>query len=783
MTLSNFAIRPESPPEISAGNQAYASALYRTGTVLIFLFATLLWTYILSLPPPAKPATADPREFSTERARQHIKAIASTPHPMGSLANERVRTYLISRLEELGFQATVQETDVTHRFGQQVFFGHVHNVVARLRGAGDRAVLLMSHYDSIPTSPGANDNAAGVAAILEALRAVRETGYPAHDIIVLFTDGEEAGLLGAYAFVTSHPWVKDVSVAVNFEARGRYGPSLLFETGPGNRDIVNAIANAGGYTVGDSVMNAIYRLQPYQTDLTAFVGKNIPGLNFAYIGDASVYHRDADTPDSVSDSSLQHHGQHALDALRLLSPDQGETTANVVYFNALISTLWTFPIESVLPISLIALCLCALLLSIGTRRRLLRWRLVTKSAGLALLVPVLTGGVAFLTFSAAQSSIRAIEQLGWSPAVFAVTLAACIWMASAILALPGAASSLETSFGVASAMAVLAVLGALFEPETVHLCVFSALGGVVGWAIIGLVPTTSRFRWTAILAAFLVQIPAMAIAFRLAIVVFFLTGGTRPVAMAIAILFAMAATAVPLSFIQVGHLRLIRKLAMYAAIIIPGGLAAALNMPMIDQALPTQMVTYISDTSTRTAMLAGDSRWARRIATPLGLTPISSSSLEQWLPDADKFALQTFAAPYVAQGGSVLEVRARQPHGQETEINAMLTPARGVRRIIVYLPGIAIETIRVEGAIMGVSNFSEVGETMLYITAPNERPISLSFKRKTTDSTLLTIVDEFATIPNFPGNASHAVLPGINPYFLVPTVHSNSSVVLHRVRL
>lgn len=751
--------------------------------VFVFLLAVFLWACHVSLPPSAKPATADAREFSAERAKAHVEAIAKSPHPMGSPENDQVRAYLISQLEELGFQATVQETDVSHRFGQQVFFGHVHNVVGRLRGEGERAILLMAHYDSIPSSPGANDNAAGVAAILEALRAVREIGYPAHDIIVLFTDGEEAGLLGSYAFVSSHPWVKDVAAAVNFEARGRYGPSLLFETGPGNRDLVSAIANAGRHTIGDSVMNAIYRLQPYQTDLTSFVGKNIPGLNFAYIGDASVYHRDADTLTSVSDSSLQHHGQHALDALRFLSPEHGKTTANVIYFNSVVPTLWVFSIGSALPIALIVLTLCVLLLGIGVRRGILRWRLVANVSGMVLLIPLLVVGAAYLAFSATQPSIVAIEQLGWSFAVFATVLAASIWMAAVILALPKAANCLEISFGVVSFLAVLAVLAAIFAPEMIHLCVFSALGGAAGWALMALIPVPPRLRWVATLTACLIQIPAMVIAFRLAIAVYLLTGGGRPVAVGIALLIVMAACTIPLSLIQETHLRFIKKCSLSIAIMVPLGLAVMLSMPAVEHLLPIQTVTYISDTSTRTAMFAGDSKWARKVALPMGFSAMPSGSLSHLMPDAEKYQLQAFAAPYVAQEGSVFDVRKRQPRGWGGEVTVRLTPARGSRRIIIYLPNVAVETIKINGASIGVSSLSGVGETMLYITAPNERPVSISFKKETAEDILLTIVDEFANIPNVPGSASRVVLPGVSPYFLVSTIHTNSSLVVHQLKV
>ena len=106
--------------------------------------------------------------------------------------------------------------------------GTPENVVARLEGTNDggKAFLLMAHYDSVSTAPGASDDGAGVASMLETLRALKAGPPLKNDVIFLFTDGEERGLLGARAFVDSHPWAEDVGVVLNLEARGNTGPAI-----------------------------------------------------------------------------------------------------------------------------------------------------------------------------------------------------------------------------------------------------------------------------------------------------------------------------------------------------------------------------------------------------------------------------------------------------------------------------------------------------------------------------------------------------------------------------
>ena len=93
-----------------------------------------------------------------------------------------------------------------------------------------KALLLAAHYDSTRDGPGAADDGASVAAILETLRALKSQPALQNDLICIFTDGEEAGLLGAEAFVAEHPWAKEIGLVLNFEYRGNRGPFFMFET-------------------------------------------------------------------------------------------------------------------------------------------------------------------------------------------------------------------------------------------------------------------------------------------------------------------------------------------------------------------------------------------------------------------------------------------------------------------------------------------------------------------------------------------------------------------------
>jgi hypothetical protein len=266
--------------------------------------------------PSPSPADAPASGFSAARAMLHVNQIAQHPHPTGSAQNTAVRNYLVAQLSAMGLAPQIQSTfSVPQRAGNDKV-GAVHNIMVRLPGSkGNKALVLSAHYDSVPNGPGAADDGASVAAILETLRALK-TGAPLqNDVIALLTDGEEAGLLGAEAFVTEHPWAKDVGLALNFEYRGNRGPFLMFETSPGNGALIDGLASAK-LPIGSSMLYEVYKLLPNDTDMTPFKRNGIAGMNFAAIEGATVYHSTLDRPELLSQASLQHQGDLMLSLAR-----------------------------------------------------------------------------------------------------------------------------------------------------------------------------------------------------------------------------------------------------------------------------------------------------------------------------------------------------------------------------------------------------------------------------------------------------------------------------------
>jgi len=90
------------------------------------------------------------------------------------------------------------------RRGQAVACARIRNVVATIGPAEGRHLLLVSHYDSTPTGPGASDDGIGVASMIEVAALMRGQALK-RPVTFLFDEGEEAGLIGARAFLERDP--------------------------------------------------------------------------------------------------------------------------------------------------------------------------------------------------------------------------------------------------------------------------------------------------------------------------------------------------------------------------------------------------------------------------------------------------------------------------------------------------------------------------------------------------------------------------------------------------
>jgi len=298
--------------------------------VSLFLISLLVMLGVVrsqSTPSPVDAGAPDVI-FSAYRAEAILRELLAEnlPHVAGSQQNAAIRDRIIAQFEAAGYQPEVQS-----RFHCNPAFGTcspVENIVVVKPGSeGRHAVLLTAHYDSGWAGAGAADDGAGVAAVLEIARMAADFPAFANDVIFLITDAEELGLIGAHAFAEHHPLFARVKAVINLEARGATGPSVMFETGDGNRSVIRMLAKNVSRPVANSLSYEIYKRMPNDTDYSVYRQKGIMGVNFAFTQGVALYHSALDNPDHLDLGSLQHHGDNAWGMLKAFG-ERDLTTIN-----------------------------------------------------------------------------------------------------------------------------------------------------------------------------------------------------------------------------------------------------------------------------------------------------------------------------------------------------------------------------------------------------------------------------------------------------------------------
>ena len=178
-------------------------------------------------------------------------------------------------------------------------------------------VLLGAHYDHLglglqgnslardsergTVHNGADDNASGVAAVIEAGRVLagveRRRG-----IILAFWSGEELGLLGSASFVASEPVpMAEISAYLNFDMVGRARDNRLALQAVGSSPAWEGLIERANVPVGFDVQ---IQADPYlPTDVMSLNGADVPSLNF-FTGSHEDYHRPSDVPAAINYEDL-----------------------------------------------------------------------------------------------------------------------------------------------------------------------------------------------------------------------------------------------------------------------------------------------------------------------------------------------------------------------------------------------------------------------------------------------------------------------------------------------
>jgi hypothetical protein len=327
---------------------------------LIVFFAMLVLAVRSLSPPEPLPLDAPADQFSGLRAAETLKFLLADekPHPVGSIENRAVHDRLIETLKELGLTPHTQHTVGCSQ--KASICANVANVVAEIPGASADAVMMMAHYDSVPHAPGAADDGSGVVTLLESARVLISQPARRNRILLVFTDAEEMGLLGAEGFFASHPWVADVKAVINIEGAGSSGPSLLLRSSNPAGHLLDAYRRSAENPTAISYSQEVFARMPNDTDFTVSDRAGIPSIDFAFAFEFNHYHTPLDTIENLDKGTLQHHGDNVLPLVQTLAAmDLTSSEANFSYLTVEQSIWLTWPVGWTVAITIFGLLMLA----------------------------------------------------------------------------------------------------------------------------------------------------------------------------------------------------------------------------------------------------------------------------------------------------------------------------------------------------------------------------------------------------------------------------------------
>lgn len=470
-----------SPPTADRAADTWLASLGTglRGAMLVPSLAVAMLAVLSVRAPSAAEMQQSASPFSTERAMRTVAQIAVAPHPVGSAEHRRVQALIRGVLEDLDLETrTLVSTSCTELAGQ-VRCAQVTNLVARLPGTGNGdAIVLDTHTDSADHSPGAGDNGAAVAVALEVARILKAAPPLANDVLFLFSDAEEEALLGTSAFVHD-PLFKRVKLAINLDARGTSGPSMMFETSPGNRHLVRALAASSPRPVSSSLMFAASRVMPNGTNATAYILAGVPTLSFAFVGSVQNYHHLTDSIENLAPASLYHHGSQTLALIQHVGNatlDDLKTDDNEVFFDVMGGTVVQYPEWLAACLTLIAVMLLLFLARGAQRQRMLTWRILLQAHGALWLATAASFAAVLAAHKCVQWALAGQPGIAYAPVLHAGFVLLALGVSLGVYARAQRSVGLVAlQLGALGAVAIAAVLTAALLPGASPLFVWPLL--------------------------------------------------------------------------------------------------------------------------------------------------------------------------------------------------------------------------------------------------------------------------------------------------------------------
>ena len=282
------------------------------------LWPLLLAGGIVSASVPVRAAEPEPE---LKRLRDHVAALASADFQgRRGAGGEKAAEYVADHFRRLGLAPLFDGSFFQNVPGREGVFPSGRNVGATLRGSDpalrDEWVIVSAHFDHLGTRggtiyPGADDNASGVAMMLEVARSfVEGKDKPKRSLMFIGFDLEEIGLFGSRYFVEHSPVpLAKVSLFVTADMIGRslggvcdpYVFVMGTEHAPALRPWIEAAALGSAVNVG--VLGSDLLLFD-RSDYGPFRARKVPYLFFS-TGESPVYHTARDVAETLNYPKLE----------------------------------------------------------------------------------------------------------------------------------------------------------------------------------------------------------------------------------------------------------------------------------------------------------------------------------------------------------------------------------------------------------------------------------------------------------------------------------------------
>jgi hypothetical protein len=276
---------------------------------------------------PREPLAELPPVFSEKALAEHVAYLSSTElegRGIGSEGLSEAAAYIVERFEAAGLSpggdnGTYYQT-FTVAEGPDGEPREVSNIIGFIPGARedwkDQSVILCAHYDHLGRGwpdvhkgdegkihPGADDNASGVAVLLELAKNYAEAEAPERSLVFAAFTGEEAGRLGSRYFV-EHPGrfaPAGMRAVINLDTVGRLFDGRVSALGTGTADEWQHIFRGVSFVTGVDSRNVPESAEA--SDQMSFIAEGIPAVQIFTEAHAD-YHRPTDTADKVDSAGL-----------------------------------------------------------------------------------------------------------------------------------------------------------------------------------------------------------------------------------------------------------------------------------------------------------------------------------------------------------------------------------------------------------------------------------------------------------------------------------------------